>query len=158
MPFCQRCNTNLENYMKFCWNCGTPQAPQQVFGGGPPVQQQAYQQTHHQESFTVSSGSGPYDQHVTVSVSGPGVGQAPPPPHVHGHMQVNRVMHTCPFCEGEGTHPMNFDQPCPVCRGAGKFTVMEPYTQCQQCEGSGKKFATMDEICPSCHGRGVIQM
>jgi DnaJ-class molecular chaperone len=64
----------------------------------------------------------------------------------------------CPFCEGEGQHPMNFDQPCPVCRGAGRFTVYEPYSQCQHCDGSGKKFATIDELCSACRGRGVIQL
>jgi DnaJ-class molecular chaperone len=159
MPFCNRCNTNLENYMKFCWNCGAPVPPQQAFGGGPPVNHHAHHQGTYQESYSVNMGGGPYDQQVTVTYGGgPPHGRGHPHAVHHRHMQSQKVVLTCAFCEGEGTHPMNFDQPCPVCRGAGRNSFFEPYTQCQQCEGSGKRFATMDEICPTCHGKGYIQI
>ena len=53
---------------------------------------------------------------------------------------------------------MNFNEPCPICHGAAKVTVTEPFTACQQCEGSGKKFATMDQVCMACQGKGVIPL
>lgn len=163
MPFCPRCNTNLEAYMQFCWNCGTKQLPGQTFGQQPqrvavvqqPMQGQPPQQQYYQQGYVVSSPNPqPYQQTVTVAYGQP----TPQVAVVAPVQQRNQAIIPCPFCEGEGHHPMNFDQPCPICRGGAKISVMEPFTTCQQCEGSGKKFATMDQICPACQGRGVIQL
>jgi len=166
IPFCPRCNTNLENYMQFCWNCGTKQVPGQTFGPQQsqqvtvvqqPMQTQPQQQGYYQQGYVVtSSNPQPYQQTVTVAYGNPQpqVGVVGPAPM----QQRNRAIIPCAFCEGEGHHPMNFDQPCPICRGAAKISVMEPFTKCQQCEGSGKKFATLDQVCPACQGRGMINL
>jgi hypothetical protein len=152
--------------MQFCWNCGNKQMTGQAFGPQPPlqvgqqpvvVQPQPYY-PQQQQGFVVQSQPNPYQSTVTVTYGGSG--------HVQGMNQGNMQMQQgkrqtiipCAFCEGEGHHPMNFDQPCPICRGAAKVTVMEPFTACQQCEGSGKKFATMDQVCMACQGKGVIQL
>jgi DnaJ-class molecular chaperone len=152
--------------MQFCWNCGNKQVPGQTFGPQQPVQivqapvqSQPPQQYYQQQSYGVQGQPNPYQQTVTVTYGGTG--------HVGGmnqgqNMQMQQVKRQtiipCAFCEGEGHHPMNFDQPCPICRGAAKVSVMEPFTPCQQCESTGKKFATMDQVCMACQGKGVIQL
>jgi DnaJ-class molecular chaperone len=152
--------------MQFCWNCGNKQVPGQTFGPQQPVQivqapvqSQPPQQYYQQQSYGVQGQPNPYQQTVTVTYGGTG--------HVGGmnqgqNMQMQQVKRQtiipCAFCEGEGHHPMNFDQPCPICRGAAKVTVTEPFTPCQQCESTGKKFATMDQVCMACQGKGVIQL
>jgi len=164
IPFCPRCNTSLESYMQFCWNCGNKQIPGQTFGPQQPqrvavvqqpVQQQQPQYYQQQQGYVVQSPNPqPYQQTVTVAYGTPQVAVVGPAPV----QQRNQAIIPCAFCEGEGHHPMNFSQPCPVCRGGAKITVMEPFTTCKQCEGSGKKFATLDQICESCQGRGVIML
>jgi DnaJ-class molecular chaperone len=160
ISFCPRCNTSLENYMQFCWNCGTKQVGGQTYGPQQqrpqvmaPVQQAPpQQQGYYQQGYGVQSQQ-PYQQSVTVTYGNPQMAMSGP-----AMQQRNQAIIPCAFCEGEGHHPMNFDQPCPICRGAAKVTVIEPYTRCQQCEGSGKQFATMEQICATCQGKGVIQL
>jgi len=153
--------------MQFCWNCGTKQIAGQTFGPQQPVQVvqqpvQVQQQPYYpqqQQGYVVQNQPNPFQPTVTVSYGGTsqasGFNQGQ---NMQMQPQKRQTIIPCAFCAGEGHHPMNFDQPCPICRGAAKVTVMEPFTACQQCEGSGKKFATMDQVCMACQGKGVIQL
>lgn len=165
MPFCVNCGTSLESHMKFCWNCGTkqpdmrparPQPPMQPY---PPAQPYPGPVSPQPLVFNQPAGAG-YPQPVV------GVQMAQPPMAQTPQMQMQGMMPgtvvsvqefevlPCAFCHGEGEHPQNFRDPCPVCGGKGKVKVNKPNVVCKRCEGEGHEPFKLFDICKVCGGKG----
>jgi len=136
--YCSKCGSPLGTDARFCEKCGTPVAsassPSDVV----------------REMTKATVDSAVYAAGRLSEISEPGFNDI----EISGGYELK----PCPFCDGEGTHPMNFDESCPVCRGAGQNKIGTPLSQCQKCDGDGKEFATIDEICKACSGKGFITL
>ena len=71
----------------------------------------------------------------------------------------------CGFCSGDGHHPENYKNPCPVCNGVGQIVIPDKHVKCGFCSGRCYEYkkktgfwAVGDEKVPChiCSGTGVV--
>jgi hypothetical protein len=104
------CFQSLEDDVRFCPKCGTPLASDTSLGD---VVRDITTATVDSAMYAVGRAS-----EISDSVFKDPV------------ISKRYDLKPCPFCDGEGTHPMDFDETCPVCRSAGQNRIRIPCAQC----------------------------